>query len=70
MGPRVGLDAVENREMPCSCWESNPESSPVKPLARRYDDCPIAALFESSACLQFGVKYTLMPLPLYENTNF
>jgi hypothetical protein len=37
VGPRAGLDAVE-RKPSCPCWESNPDSSALYPVGRRYAD--------------------------------
>jgi hypothetical protein len=35
--PRAGLNAVKRRIF-CPCWESNPNSSAVQPVAHRYTD--------------------------------
>jgi hypothetical protein len=32
MGARSGLDALEKRNIPCYCWESNKDTSVVKPV--------------------------------------
>jgi hypothetical protein len=36
VGPRVGVKVVEKRKIFCPCQESNPDSSAVQPVARRY----------------------------------
>jgi hypothetical protein len=37
-GLRTSLGVVENRKMSCTCQESNPNSSTVQPIVRRYTD--------------------------------
>jgi hypothetical protein len=32
MGPLAGLDVVENREIPWSCWEVNLDSYLIQPI--------------------------------------
>jgi len=35
VGPRAVVDAVVKREFPSPCWESNPRTLIVQPVAKR-----------------------------------
>jgi hypothetical protein len=41
VGPGVGINDIDNRNISYSYGESNPNSSPVHPIARRYTDLAI-----------------------------
>jgi hypothetical protein len=43
-GPRAVLDTVVKRKIPSPCWESNPRTPIVQPVAQRYTDWAITAL--------------------------
>jgi hypothetical protein len=45
VGPRAVLDAVVKRKIPSSRRESNPRTQIVQPVAQRYTDWAITALF-------------------------
>jgi hypothetical protein len=45
VGPRAVLDAVVKRKIPSPCRELNPRTPIVQPIAQRYTDWVITALF-------------------------
>jgi hypothetical protein len=38
VGPRAVLDMVVKRKIPNPCWESNPRTLIIQPIAQRYTD--------------------------------
>jgi hypothetical protein len=47
VGPKAVLDAVVKRKIPSPRWESNPRTPIVQPVAQRYTDWAITALYKT-----------------------
>jgi hypothetical protein len=45
VGPRAVLDTVVKRKIPSPCRESNPRTAIVQPVAQRYTDWAVMALW-------------------------
>jgi hypothetical protein len=56
MGPRAVLDAVVKRKIPSSRRESNPRTPIVQPVAQRYTDWAIAALWWDNITVHKGKR--------------
>jgi hypothetical protein len=53
VGPRAGLDTVEEGEISCPCCDSNPDSMAIQPTAHRYTNQEAKQTLNSHATIHF-----------------
>jgi hypothetical protein len=60
MGPRAGLDATENKEISCYCWESNSSCSAIQPIAHNSLVSILAQNFKNNIYIIHMLPHLLM----------